>query len=71
MQTAIIIFVSWLIPILFSLANIYRKMGRGGTIKTLFSRLQWPILIPVFNIVIFVIYIVGSLGKWFLTIRIK
>lgn len=71
MQTVIIIFVSWLIPILFALINIYRKMSKGSTIKYMFSKLQWPILIPIFNIVILVIYIAMSVGRWFLNIRIK
>lgn len=71
MQTIIIIFVSWLVPILFALTNTYRKMRKGDTIKDLFSKLQWPILIPVFNTIVLVIYIVVSVGRWFLNIRIK
>lgn len=72
MQTFIIILVvSWIVPILFALVNIYRKIGKGSTIKSLFSRLQWPVCIPVFNIIVLVMFIVMSVGDWFLNIRVK
>lgn len=72
MQTFIVIFViSWIAPILFTLTNIYRKIGKGSTIKSLFSRLQWPVCVPIFNTIILVIFIIMSVGKWILNIRIK
>lgn len=79
MQTFIIIFVvSWIIPILFALVNIYRRMGKGSTIKDLFSKSHWPIYIPVFNTMVLILFIAMSIGEgiikvfgYLINVRIK